>query len=282
MSTDRPVRPAMTMREIREALGHKAPTTVKPIEVGQTYRPTEYNQARLSEDRATVTRVWTPDGQSEQTIAYDIATVGYRGLPSTTHSALAESVFRKSYALDIPEPAPESPADIVARAVALLDSLDGVTYAIVRPDTATTLDVVGRARGMDPAHGVEGLRSMADAIAIRDAQRRAIVREAAEAPAPPANTSDANGQRLRAKAQVLREAADDIESRNNGCTVPGILGLCPVCQTRSAEAAKLRTAATELEQHAAARPATCTCGVPTDTTAVHRADAPCYVKDTDQ
>ncbi|MET7759758.1 hypothetical protein ABZT27_34415 [Streptomyces sp. NPDC005389] len=181
-----------------------------------------------------------------------------------------------------PEADPESPAEIVARVVALLDSLDAVTYAIVRPDTAATIDVVGRARGMDPAHGVEGLRSMADAIAIRDAQRRAIAHEAEEAPAPTADTSDTNGQRLRAKAQVLREAADDIESRNNGCTVPGILGLCPVCQTRSAEAAKLRTAATELELHAAARPATCTCGVPTDTTAVHRADAPCYVKDTDQ
>ncbi|MEU2120027.1 hypothetical protein ABZ567_31320 [Streptomyces sp. NPDC016459] len=208
---------------IREQLGCTGPDPAAPIEVGQTYRPTPYNAARLPDDRATVTRVWTPDGQSEQSVAYDIATVDHRGRPSTTHSALAESVFRKSYVLATPESAPESPTDIVARAVALLDSLDAVTYAIVTPDTADTIAVKGRTKGMNVTHGVEGLRSLADAITIREAQRRATA---------------------ATEAQAFRQAADAVESRNDGC--PDV-GTCQQCKTRTAEATKLRAAATELE-----------------------------------
>ncbi|MFE5912059.1 hypothetical protein ACFQ6B_23660 [Streptomyces wedmorensis] len=293
--------------------------TIKPIEVGQTYRPTPYNAARLPADRITVTRVWTPDGQSKQSIAYDIATVDYRNRPTTYSSAMRESAFRLSYVLDVPEPDAEPPADVVARAVALLDSLDSVTYAIVRPDTPTNLAVAGRTRGMDVAHGVEGLRSMADAMSIREAQRRmadatvpglpdlfaraetvdavkcpsgcacrpvsvevtgtvdqaAVARTIEQVLGPSRATREQ--QRATAKAQVLREVADGLEARNADCKISIN---CQRCSARAAETARLRRAATELE--AAASAAGCTCGVPTDPTAVHRTDAPCYVKDTDQ
>lgn len=282
--------------------------TPKPIELGQTYRPSEANRIRPPEDRITVTRVWTPDGKSEQSIAYDVATVDYRNRPITTHSALAESVFRKSYVLDAPE---LSPADIVEQAIDLLDRLDTVTYTIVTPATADTIDVKGRTRGMAVAHGVEGLRSLADAMAIREAQRRtealatlrsrrgmtcagvyvdeigsmlptaeeqaARVVEEALAPLRTAVSGTREQQRAKAKAQVLREVADDIKSRNDGCNVAGV---CDRCGARVVEADRLRRQAADIE--AAANADRCTCGVPTDPTAVHRTDAPCYVKDTDQ
>ena len=117
-------RPAMTMREIREALGHEIPTPAaeQPIEPGQVYRPTPDNARRRPADRITVTRMWTADDADEPSYAFDIATVDYRGRPITTHSALRESVFRQCYALDVPEP---NPAD-VAKAQAYRDAADEI------------------------------------------------------------------------------------------------------------------------------------------------------------
>ncbi|MGW8762346.1 hypothetical protein ACWGN5_07585 [Streptomyces sp. NPDC055815] len=337
---DRPDFPGVTMSEIREALGHKtaAPDAEQPIEAGQTYRPTEHNKARSPEDRITVTEVYLGEGLDEQTIAYDIASTDHRGRPAKSSSALRESVFRKCYALDTPEPDSESPAETLARAVALLDSLDTVAYVIATPDTDGALDVNASARGVDArdassafraaARGLLGqLRMDLPAFLVREfgkssraafldrmlvegqpvsgevregtarpcapgcTCRRASVEvtgttdpaaaaraiEEALAPLRAAVSNTREQQRAKAKAQVLREVADGLEDRNGRC---GIGDGCERCSARAAEVLRLRAAATELET--AARPAGCTCGVPTDPTAVHRTDAPCYVKDTDQ
>ncbi|WP_329622946.1 hypothetical protein OG357_23055 [Streptomyces sp. NBC_01255] len=262
--SERPSRPAMTMREIREALGHKplAPAAEQPIEVGQTYRPTEYNQARLTEDRVTVATVYDAAPGDERTIAYDIATVDYRGRPITTHSAMPESAFRKCYVLDAPEPDLLAPAAVIERALDQLDSLGAIAYVVVRPadDGTGEVHVTGATKGLP-------------ASTVREALVRAVSRHPftvfpipVVAPGPPKVRLDVNvdtskmahtieealaplraaSQQLRAKAkaQLLREVAKDIEARNSNCTA---IADCPPCQTRSMEAANLRAAATELE-----------------------------------
>ncbi|MFC8584203.1 hypothetical protein ACFUGD_06560 [Streptomyces sp. NPDC057217] len=259
---------------IREQLGCTGPdpATLPPIEPGQVYRPTEYNAARLPEDRATITTVHEAGHGVERTIAYDIQSTDHRGRPSQTSSATRESVFRRSYVLDVPEPSPEDIApepetqdETVARALALLDSLDAAAYVLVRPDADGNLDATASSHGM----------SLLDAASAFRAAASEFKQQATLTPVYAGldeRRRDARDRDIE-RARIYRDVADDIEAANASCNAAGI---CPGCSLRAQEAAKLRTAATELEA------TSCTCGVPSDPTAVHRTDAPCYVKDTDQ
>lgn len=278
---------------IREQLGCVGPDPAAapaPIEVGQTYRPSEDNAASLPDDRATITRVWPPDNRyDDQGIAFDIATIDYRGRPITTHSAMPESAFRRWYVLDAPEPepAPESPAAIIDRALALLDSVGDVAYVLVRSGVDGTPAARTHTRGL-PLSITETVRHAANPARFVQIFALPSARQGAQSPtsvdiavAPPSASHKAEEQqRAKTKVQVLREVAASIQARNRSCNAPSILGICPMCAVRDEEFMRLRKQAADIE--ASLAPTTCTCGVPTDPNATHRADAPCSVKEIDQ